>query len=111
MTFPYQRRSGGSGRGTRSGSSALGRHASPSFGRRDTSPSDRSGGSNRSGRVTGRSGETRTAGDLPDLQPDDHSDSMVSEVLTEDAVRSVPCFNRTAFLEKWLNGDYGSVDM
>ncbi|KAF7372381.1 HNH endonuclease [Mycena venus] len=111
MQRPYQRRSGGSGRDTRSGSSALGRDTSPSFGRRDASPSsDRRGGSNRSGRGTGRSGETRTAGDLPDLQPDDHSDSMGSEVLTEDAVQSVACLDRTAFLEKWLNG-YGSADM
>jgi hypothetical protein len=109
---PYQRRSGGSGRGTRSGSSALGRDASPSFGRRDASPSsDRRGGSNRPGRGTGRSGETRTAGDLPDLQLDDRSDSMESEVLTEDAVRSVACLDRTAFLEKWLDGNYGSAEM
>ncbi|KAJ7893004.1 hypothetical protein B0H13DRAFT_2037729 [Mycena leptocephala] len=118
---PYQRRSGGSGRGTRSGSSALGHDASPSFGRRDASPSfgrrdaspssDRRGGSNRSGRGTGRSGETRTAGDLPDLQLDDHSDSMESEVLTEDAVRSVACLDRTAFLEKWLDGNYGSAEI
>ncbi|KAJ7215253.1 hypothetical protein C8J57DRAFT_283366 [Mycena rebaudengoi] len=111
-TFPYQRRSGGSGRGTRSGSSALGRDASPSFGRRDASPSsDRRGGSNRSGRGTGRSGEARTAGDLPDLQLDDHSDGMESEVLTEEAVRSVACLDRTGFLEKWSNGDYGSADI
>ncbi|KAJ7867464.1 hypothetical protein B0H13DRAFT_2065373 [Mycena leptocephala] len=111
-TFPYQRRSGGSGRGTRSGSSALGRDASPSFSRRDASPSsDRRGGSNRPGRGTSRSGETRTAGDLPDLQLDDRSDSMESEVLTEDAVRSVACLDRTAFLEKWLDGNYGSAEI
>ncbi|KAJ6521866.1 hypothetical protein B0H19DRAFT_1203344 [Mycena capillaripes] len=110
MEKPYQRRSGGSGRGTRSGSSALGREASPSFGRRDGSPSsDRRGSSRRSGRGTGRSGETGTANDLPDLQPDDHSDSIGSEVLTEDAVQSVACLDRTAFLEKWLHGNHGSA--
>ncbi|KAJ7100122.1 hypothetical protein B0H15DRAFT_508597 [Mycena belliarum] len=112
LETPYQRRSGGSGRGTRSGSSALGRDASPSLGRRAASPSfDRRGGSNRVGRGTGRSGTTRIAGDLPGLHPDDHSDSLGSEVLTEDAVRSVASLARTAFLEKWLHGDHGSADI
>jgi hypothetical protein len=36
---------------------------------------------------------------------------MESEVLTEDAVRSVACLDRTAFLEKWLDGNYGSAEM
>jgi hypothetical protein len=36
---------------------------------------------------------------------------MESEVVTEEAVRSVACLDRTGFLEKWLNGDYGSADM
>ncbi|KAJ6453821.1 hypothetical protein C8R45DRAFT_1011515 [Mycena sanguinolenta] len=70
--------------------------------RHDGSPTP-SQGSNRAG---GRAGRTapRTEACLPDLAPDNCSDGVDSDVLTEDAVRLVPHLDRRFFVRNWLDG-------
>jgi hypothetical protein len=41
---------------------------------------------------------------LPDLEPDDRSDGVDSDVLAKDAVRLVPYLDRRFFVQNWLDG-------
>ncbi|KAJ7878902.1 hypothetical protein B0H13DRAFT_1892424 [Mycena leptocephala] len=41
---------------------------------------------------------------LPNLEPDDRSDGVDSDVLTEDAVRLVPYLDQRFFVQNWLDG-------
>ncbi|KAJ7215257.1 hypothetical protein C8J57DRAFT_1732593 [Mycena rebaudengoi] len=70
--------------------------------RHDGSPTPSQG----SNRAAGRAGRTvpYAGARLPDLGPDDCSDGVDSDVLTEDAVQLVPYMDRRFFVRNWLDG-------
>ncbi|KAJ7495736.1 hypothetical protein B0H11DRAFT_894882 [Mycena galericulata] len=95
--------------GNRKGGSVGHGGGGPSSAHHDGSPTpSRRAHSNPSNSGAGPSGHglARTAAGPPELDRNDYSDGIESDVLTEDAVRSVVYLDRTAFLQKWLDGDH-----
>ncbi|KAJ7626456.1 hypothetical protein B0H17DRAFT_563389 [Mycena rosella] len=83
----------------------------PSDGRPPERPSTRSSSSRHDGSPTPSQGSRgagrtvrRTEACLPNLEPDDRSDGVDSDLLTEDAVRLVPYLDRRFFVRNWLDG-------
>ncbi|KAJ7619957.1 hypothetical protein DFH06DRAFT_1234517 [Mycena polygramma] len=103
---PYSRRRRGNGGGGRRRND--GTQGPP--GQRDGSPAPRrnpsgSGTSSGGGRLSGHE-LAHTMADLPELEDDRQSASTESDILTQDAVRSVVSLDRTEFLQKWLQEDH-----
>lgn len=104
----YISRRGGSNNGGGGGNN--GRGAAPD-GRGPERRSTRSSSSRHDGSPTPSQGSNRGAGRtvarreacLPDLEPDDRSDGVDSDVLTKDAVRLVPYLDRRFFVQNWLD--------
>jgi hypothetical protein len=104
----YISRRSGNNRG---GGGNNGRGAVPD-GRGPERRSTRSSSSRHDGSPTPSQGSNRGAGRtvarreacLPDLEPDDCSDGVDSDVLTKDAVRLVPYLDRRFFVQNWLDG-------
>ncbi|KAJ7633811.1 hypothetical protein DFH06DRAFT_1479419 [Mycena polygramma] len=103
---PYSRRRRGNGGGGRRRND--GTQGPP--GQRDGSPAPRrnpsgSGTGSGGGGLSGH-GLAHTMADLPELEDDHQSASTESDILTQDAVRSVVSLDRTEFLQKWLQEDH-----
>ncbi|KAJ7263261.1 hypothetical protein B0H12DRAFT_1321722 [Mycena haematopus] len=89
---------GSNGRGTSDGRPPERPNTRSSSSRHDGSPTPSQGS-----RGTGRT-VPRTDACLPNLEPDDRSDGVDSDVLTEDAIRLVPYLDRRFFVRNWLHG-------
>ncbi|KAJ7077080.1 hypothetical protein C8R44DRAFT_826501 [Mycena epipterygia] len=89
---------GNNGRGASDGRPPEWRSTRSSSSRHDGSPTPSQGSRGAGGTVP------RTEACLPGLEPDDRSDGVDSDVLTEDAVRLVPYLDRRFFVRNWLDG-------
>jgi hypothetical protein len=104
----YMHRGGGGNGGGGAGNNGRGamqdgkgperRNTRSSSSRHDGSPTPSQGSRGASGTVP------RMEACLPGLEPDDRSDGVDSDVLTEDAVRLVPYLDRCFFVRNWLDG-------